>query len=369
VNDSNSPQLQSSEPSALAASAGGFRAHLQGVNLHDLVLLQRLVRASGVFVILSGDNSGSLHFSSGELFHAETGELSGDAAALEILAWAEGEFINSERSCAATRSVLSSLESLFLKLAKDSDDAKLADAPVASATGIRLRWGRADGGLARGSLLMASVAGLQAPSQQPARPSGGTNAQDIAAAATPGNAAVAPRTAARVLDGRGVANVLVSAQGELVDGHGADPEGLAARVAYLARLTELIGQAMGSGETRSLKVRGPSTELFVRRYPDGSVSGTLGLPEVGADAAPSSTSMPPSAPSPVSTPIPLANAAQGSAAEGLSTLPLASSAVFTTAAGGAPAASAVPYSGIAAAAAAPTPSNVPPPPPSSRIPR
>jgi hypothetical protein len=54
-------------------------------------------------------------------------------------------------------------------------------------------------------------------------------------------------------------------------------------------LTELIGQAMGSGETRSLKVRAADTELCIRRYPDGSVTGTLGVPEANPDAPPASS--------------------------------------------------------------------------------
>ena len=84
------------EPTAASRSAGGFRAHLEGVKLHDLVLLQGLVQASGVFLVLAGERSGSLHFFEGQLFHAETVDLSGDAAALEILSWSEGEFISSE---------------------------------------------------------------------------------------------------------------------------------------------------------------------------------------------------------------------------------------------------------------------------------
>jgi len=268
-------------------------------------MLQRLVRASGVFVVISGERSGSLHFASGELLHAETVECSGDAAALQILSWGEGEFINSERAISAQRSVVSSLEGLFITLAKESDEAKYAEGPPGTATGIRRRQERSDsftspssvtgppGGFARGSALVASAAGFQSLGEVGGSgqnsPGTTTPAQDIAAAATPGTAAVAPRAPTRVADARGIANVLVSPQGELVDGHGTDPEGLAARVAYLARLTELIGQAMGSGETRSLKVRAADTELCIRRYPDGSVTGTLGVPEANPDGPPASS--------------------------------------------------------------------------------
>jgi hypothetical protein len=79
----------------------------------------------------------------------------------------------------------------------------------------------------------------------------------------------------------------------LIDGNGADAENLAAKVAYMARLTELVGQAMGAGEARSIKVRLPASELSVRRYTDGHVSASLGPVDPGADAPP-----PPSSPLP-----------------------------------------------------------------------
>jgi hypothetical protein len=163
------------------------------VKLHDLVLLQGLVRASGVFVVLSGERSGSLHFFEGQIFHAETVDLSGDAAALEILSWSEGEFISSDRAAAEMTTVSSPLAAL--------------------------------------------------PRRTP-EPS--------------------------------VTHVLVSPHGELIDGHGADTRGLASRIAYVARLAELIGQSMGSGTTRCLKVRVAGSELSMHRHADGHVSGSLG---------------------------------------------------------------------------------------------
>ena len=137
VKDSSSAETQAPDSSATAGSPSGFRAHLQGIGLHDLVMLQNLVRASGVFVVLSGDRTGTLHFSRGQLLHAETADLSGEAAALEILSWHDGEFINSERSTPIEKAtVTSSLDSLLLRLAKDGEDVP-SEPPLSSATAMR----------------------------------------------------------------------------------------------------------------------------------------------------------------------------------------------------------------------------------------
>jgi hypothetical protein len=278
VTDSSSAEPQGPD-SATVRPQGGFRAHLQGVGLHDLVMLQNLVRASGVFVVLSGDRTGALHFSRGQLLHAETGELVGDAAALEILAWREGEFINSERAIPELTSVASSLDSLLLRLAKEVDDVRPSEPPLSSATGVRRR-------MEGPSSFRTTHQGLGMPNPPATR--------QLAAAATPGTAAGAHKLPARAGEARmGVTNVLLGPQGNLEDGNGIDPETLGARVAYMSRLTDLIGQAMGSGDTRSVRVRNPSSELILRRYADGHVSASLGPADPSSDAPPASSPLPP----------------------------------------------------------------------------
>jgi hypothetical protein len=279
VKDSSSAEAQTPDSSALNRPHGGFRAHLQGIGLHDLVMLQNLVRASGVFVVLSGERTGALHFSRGQLLHAETANLTGDAAALEILSWREGEFINAERSSLEKTTVMASLESLLLRLAKDVDEVRPSEPPLSSATGVRRR---VEGPAA----FRSTHVGLGLPSPVP-----GT--RRFAAAATPGMAALAPKTPTRAGEARmGVTNVLVNPQGAIVDGNGPDPEVLGSRVAYMARLTDLISQAMGSGDTRSVKVRTAGSELLLRRHADGHVSGTLGPADPSSDGPPPSSAPP-----------------------------------------------------------------------------
>jgi hypothetical protein len=115
----------------------------------------------------------------------------------------------------------------------------------------------------------------------------------LAAAATPGVAALAPKTPTRAGDARaGVTNVLVSPHGVILDGNGPDSDSLGSKVAYMARLADLISQAMGSGDTRSVKVRCPASELLMRRHADGHVTATLGPADSSSDAPPPSSAPP-----------------------------------------------------------------------------
>jgi hypothetical protein len=281
VKDPSSGEAQAADSSTPSSRPqGGFRAHLQGIGLHDLVMLQNLVRASGVFVVLSGDRTGTLHFSRGQLLHAETQDLSGDAAALEILSWREGEFINAERSSIEKTTVMASLDSLLLRLAKEADEARPSEPPLTSATGVRRRM---DGTSAS---FRTTQNGLGQPNALPPT-------RRLAAAATPGMAALAPKTPTRAGDARfGMTNVLVSPHGVLLDGNGPDSDILGSKVAYMTRLTDLISQAMGSGDTRAVKVRTAGSELLMRRHPDGHVSATLGPADPSSDSPPSSSPPP-----------------------------------------------------------------------------
>lgn len=283
MNEPNSAEASAPDSSISRCSPGSFRAHLQGIGLRDLVVLQNLVRSSGVFVVLSGERSGSLHFLRGHLIHAETGGLRGDEAALEILSWRDGELINAERTSIEPPTVTSSLEALLARPAvtsegaMSSDESRRSEPSLTTSTGIRRKLGRSAAAPSASDRDL-SAASTTAPS----------SARGLAAAATPGVAALTPRFATRAGEGLGVTNVLVSPRGVLLDGNGAEAEALASRAAYITRLTELVGQAMGSGEPRSVKVRGAGSELLIRRHADGHVSGSLGPPDAVLEAAPPS---------------------------------------------------------------------------------
>jgi Domain of unknown function (DUF4388) len=292
VKDSNGAEPQAPDSSAANRGRGGFRAHLQGVGLHDLVMLQNLVRTSGAFVVLSGERTGTLCFSRGQLVHAEVLDMEGDAAALEILSWRDGEFVNADRTLPDKQTINASLESLLLRLARDVDDVRALEQPITTSTGVRRRM---DGtaifrtthqglGVPAGTRGAGGPPPLQGLAPTPPSPSG------LAAAATPGTAASVPKAALRAAEPRpGVTHVLVSPLGALLDGNGADAEGLGAKVAYMTKLAELVGQAMGAGESRTIKVRYPGADLSSRRHADGHVSASQG-PADAVEAPPPSSS-------------------------------------------------------------------------------
>jgi hypothetical protein len=225
--------------------SGGFRAHLQGVNLHDLIQVENLARSTGVFVVLSGDRVGYLHMLGGDLIHAEVEGLSGEAAALEILSWHEGEFRNCERLLAQRPTVHASLQALLMRLAKESDEARHTESSMAS-TGTRRR----DSGA-------RVIAG---------RESGKLVTQRIP---------VVSRAARLSSDGLSRAEVLLNDRGEMLDGRGHDYDELASQVAYAARLSELIGQSLGAGDSRAVEVHGKTNEVLIRWLPNSNVIGIV----------------------------------------------------------------------------------------------
>jgi hypothetical protein len=240
--------------------SGGFRAHLQGVNLHDLVQVENLARSTGVFVVLSGDRVGYLHMLRGDLIHAEAEGLSGEPAALEILSWHEGEFRNCERLLAQLPTVHASLQALLLRLAKQSDEARHSEGSATmSSTGTRRR----DNG---------ARAGAQ-------HDTGKVVTQRIP---------VVSRAARLSADGLSRAEVLLNDRGELLDGRGHAYDEFASGVAYSARLAELIGQSLGAGDARALEVHGKSTEMLVRWLPNANVLGLIRAAK-GSDADPAAT--------------------------------------------------------------------------------
>ena len=78
-------------------------------------------------------------------------------------------------------------------------------------------------------------------------------------------------------DGTAIAEVLISPSGDLVQSRGTAPDEFSARVAYAARLADLIGRAIRSGTPRALELKGKGTQTIVEWQTDGSLSASLEL--------------------------------------------------------------------------------------------
>lgn len=238
----------------------GFRAFLRHANLHNLLQIESLSRTTGVFLVVSGGSRGYLHLAAGELVHAETGRLSGDAAAAEILSWQDGEFKSCERTLAPVRTVHSSVQSLLVRLAQASDEAQVAR-PHQSSRVVRRPLDQ------------------EAPTETyfPAATASGAAPPPAAAPAAAAPRAVGPPPLPRP-EPTSVADVVLSAAGEIIQGRGAATEEFAARVAYAARLADLIGKAIRSGTPRALELRGKSSQTIVHWQADGNLAASLDLP-------------------------------------------------------------------------------------------
>lgn len=238
----------------------GFQAFLQHASLHNLLQIESLSRTTGVFLVASQGRKGYLHLANGELIHAETGGLSGESAASEILAWEDGEFKSSTEELAATPTIYSSLQALLLRLARDSDESSHSGRRAASVPAVR-RPLEEDKPTEPHLPAPIPEAGLRPASSPPPR-----------------SGRLPPPLPPRIdRDSGSVAEVLISASGEILQGRGAAPEEFSARVAYAARLADLIGRAIRSGTPRALELRGKSTQTLVKWQTDGTLSATLEL--------------------------------------------------------------------------------------------
>lgn len=257
--------------------SSGFQAFLQHANLHNLLQIESLSRTTGVFLVVSQNRRGYLHLSKGELVHAETGHLTGEAAAAEILAWGDGEFKSCTRSLVPARTIHSSLQLLLLRLAKASDEANAPERqrpPERPSRRIVDDDAPTDPQAAALPLLAGSAAPMPVP-------------ESVAAAKPPSlpppslpprSSRLPPPLPPRIdRESTSVTEVTLSATGEISAGRGVGVEEFSARVAYAARLAELIGRAIRSGTPRALELRGKTTQTLVRWQADGNLTAAVEL--------------------------------------------------------------------------------------------
>jgi hypothetical protein len=258
--------------------AGGFQAFLKHASLHNLLQIESLSRTSGVFEVTSDGREGYLHLSNGELMHAEAGGLSGESAASEILSWEDGEFKSSDRPLATSPTIYSSLQVLLLRLARDADESSHAERPPAPVVALPVEEDKptephlpVPSAAERGS----QPTSTQLASMQPV-------SRQTSSSPPPRSGRLPPPLPPRIdRESASVAEVVLSAAGDILQGRGAAPEEFSARVAYAARLADLIGRAIRSGTPRAVELRGKSTQTLIKWQADGTLSAALELVQAG----------------------------------------------------------------------------------------
>jgi hypothetical protein len=259
--------------------SSGFQAFLQHANLHNLLQIESLSRTTGVFLVASQGRRGYLHLSNGDLIHAEVGALTGEAAAAQILSWDDGEFKSCSRPLTGAPTIHGSLQALLLRLARDTDEAaalserrppvtagvhpveedKPTEPHLPAPSGYAFNGFGADGSPRSSSAPPGPPRPSRMPPPLPPRIERESAARDWSREST------------------AIAEVLISPAGDLVQGRGTGPDEFSARVAYAARLADLIGRAIRSGTPRALELKGKGTQTIVNWQSDGSLSASLEL--------------------------------------------------------------------------------------------
>ncbi len=224
------------------APTSGFRAYLENVSLPTLLQIESLSHTTGVFRIAAAGGVGQLHLRAGELVHAESPSAEGEEAVLEILGWGEGRFQTLRDEPTETRTVHTSLDALLLRAAKEADEAEHAGEPKPLPPRPRPSSRTLRSGLTAARPVESAEPSWHVPTSSP---------------------------------GRSITDAVLSAKGEVLQSRGPGPADFAARVAYAARLAELIGMAMSSGQPQAIRVGGHSTTMVVCRLPDGNLVASL----------------------------------------------------------------------------------------------
>jgi CheY-like chemotaxis protein len=101
---------------------GGFRG-VQSKTLIDIIQLECLTQSSAILKITTATGEGKIWVQRGDIIDAETGELAGRDAFLEMLRWKTGNFEILPSDTPRPRTIFSSYESLLMETAQTIDEA------------------------------------------------------------------------------------------------------------------------------------------------------------------------------------------------------------------------------------------------------
>ncbi|OQW99949.1 MAG: hypothetical protein BWK74_00985 [Desulfobacteraceae bacterium A6] len=105
----------------------GATGYIEGVSLASFLQLVEMDRKTCTLRVKSNKKIGKLYFKGGTLVHADTGTLTGDKAACEIMCWADPEIEVSGVCNIKKHSINSSLKSILLNSCRLEDEEKGSD--------------------------------------------------------------------------------------------------------------------------------------------------------------------------------------------------------------------------------------------------
>lgn len=99
-----------------------FQGSLRELPLPDIIQLVSVSGKTGAFALKNGASSGEIYLRSGQIVHAEVGELTGEEAVYELAIWSEGDFVFTPGMAAATTTIQKSNTNLLMEAARRIDE-------------------------------------------------------------------------------------------------------------------------------------------------------------------------------------------------------------------------------------------------------
>lgn len=113
----------------------GFRGVLRRVGLTDVIQMECLARSSSLLEVSAARVTGKLFIETGQIVHAQCGDLTGEEAFNRLLAMSGGQFNLKPFTEPPTRSLSGQWEFLLMEAARKSDEDKEAQAAAAAPAG------------------------------------------------------------------------------------------------------------------------------------------------------------------------------------------------------------------------------------------
>jgi len=196
---------------------------MKGISLPAVLQVIDLERQSCSVQANKDGRSGSLHFRDGTLVHALTGDLVGEEAAFEILAWNEPEYHVDTKAFSGDVTLSANIHHILRESARRQDEEQHAasgEAPAPSGNGSAAAGNGSapsgNGGAPTGPAPAATVPSMATTAAAPAAYAPAATAGPVSTPtpeATPPAAGAAPRS----MDAAALQRMLTSAQGALGD--------------------------------------------------------------------------------------------------------------------------------------------------------
>lgn len=232
----------------------GFRGVLRRVGLTDVIQMECLARSSSVLEVTAARMTGKLYIETGQIVHAQCGELTGEVAFNRLLAMTGGQFNLKPFTEPPTRSLSGQWEFLLMEAARKNDEDKEAQAaatpPEKSRETFRENVERMDSAATRDSAPTSEVELADSPD---AAPQAAPHAETTAA--WPAGVASRPK----------VEEMLVcSAQGEvLYDWQCANTDLWVNFFEFVSQRGQRLAQALPLGEFNRLEIQSGGVRAVV----------------------------------------------------------------------------------------------------------